>query len=855
MDKFVSSFENPKKTTENVINTLKTLRDLRRYKGPTVRNLYELDKSRRKYAHFASSAYSSLDSNDADHVKGYILDRQLSTPQFKVYTKDGEKKLVLACRGSAVAKDFLVSDIQITRGKEAQQMKELRSFYDKVENKYGDYSKVGVGHSLSGLSISRLQHETDAFRSVYAYNPGSSPFGGEEYQQYLKESFGARGVNVTAKEGDIVSAPMLRYAKNLQVIGGKGSIKDTLGHHFMNNFVENEHVKKISNLLDKHGVEKSDVIHELHQKNKSDKSLEKRHDILKQTLEGGSAMGINEGTYLGSGGWHNVYNPTPNSMTTWTDPQGKSHKIPGPGSKIYVNKRKGMMYTFGKNNEFIPLVGTLKQKSDALKRSKGYNQGPAVIYDASKSPPERGVAAVPSLGGMGLDFVDVTSPGKWMGALVGLDKGQLGGDGIKFLEGTKSKHGFVGNGMANPFETIQGTINDHISDKGLDVAEWLGHNAVSLMEMGVETVVGMASLGASQVVIQGVKAVIAVADQSGASDLAQAVVDKAIPDVRHDTMDNVSKMFDNAKDYETGTEDAFLSGYGYPDPRYTKDDRIPWRVDQLKKDWGTIRAKAVELDLSNRETKKMLKLSPFNSVENLPSQADQIKKLDELNRKYTFMKTSFDETKKLKTADTKASQVGLQAVTKQKYDTLRENMIPPSDTVNSYSPSYYTEQTDHVLTTLNNTVKEKTADAPKILSKYEDKQLDWESESTQQFLDTIASKKEYEKHFGFHVDFNKKGVDTSHDASKFKNYQRDMLKAYRTESGKYTAPSVDSMTKDDKFFYKKYLKKNPSIPEHKFVKTDYFHGRQEMFQDLQKKENEIREKIHNDIPKKAIVVF
>ena len=49
---------------------------------------------------------------------------------------------------------------------------------------------------------------------------------------------------------------------------------------------------------------------------------------------------------------------------------------------------------------------------------------------------------------------------------------------------------------------------------------------------------------------------------------------------------------------------------------------------------------------------------------------------------------------------------------------------------------------------------------------------------------------------------------------------------------------------------KNYLKQNQNIPEHKLVKTDYFHDRREKFQDLQKQEHEIREKIH-----KAIVVF
>ena len=815
---FVGAYQDAKKrenVVSNVTNTLKTIKDLRAYSGPTVRNQYELDASRRKYAHFASAAYEDVGS-----LKGYTLDRNISTPQFKVYTKEGEKKLVLACRGSAVMKDFLVSDVQVTRGEEAQQLKELRTFYDKVENKYGNYSKIGVGHSLSALSIARLQHETDGFKSVYSYNPASSPFGGDEYQNYLKEAYDNPTVRVTIKEGDAVSAPMLRYASNLQVIGNKGKLSDTVSHHFMNNFVENEHIKNISNLLDKHGVEgKSDIIHELHKKQKGDESLEKRHDVLKQKLEGGSALAINEGTYLASGGWHNTYNPTPNSLTIWTDPHtGKQHKVPGPGSKIYLNKQKGIMFTFGKNNEFIPLVGTLAQKSAALKRSKGYNQGPAVIYDSSKSPPERGVAAVPALGGKGLDFVDVTSPGKWIGALVGLDKGQLGGDGIKFLEGTKSKHGYVGNGMSNPFERIQNTINDQISDKGLDVAEWLGHNAVSLYQTGLEMAADALTLGTASVVIQGVNAVLNV---TGGSDLAQAQVDRLIPDVRHEDMSNMNNIFKHAKDYETGTEDAFLSGSGYPDSRYIKDDRVTWRIGQLEKGWNALRHKAGTIGLTPEEEKKMYALHP-HKIEDLDNQFDQTKKLDEFEKKYTFMQTSFAETKKVKEADSKAQRVGLEAVTKVKYDTLRHNMIP-SEGVNSYSQSYYTQQTDTLLKTLNNTVKSKLATSPHIIEKYENKSLGLDSDATKTFMNKIASKSDY---------IRKYGTD-NFSPDKFNRYQRDLLTAYKTFQGTYKAPNTEGMSKSDKFFYEKT--KKPSQ-----VSKNYFSFRKEEFNNLQAQEDDIR---------------
>ena len=68
-----------KQAAATVKQTADAFMGMRKYTGPTVRNLYELDDSRRKYAHFANAGY-----NDIEYVKGYKLDRNLSDNQFKV---------------------------------------------------------------------------------------------------------------------------------------------------------------------------------------------------------------------------------------------------------------------------------------------------------------------------------------------------------------------------------------------------------------------------------------------------------------------------------------------------------------------------------------------------------------------------------------------------------------------------------------------------------------------------------------------------------------------------------------------------------------------------------------------------
>ena len=165
------------------------------YSGPTLRNRYELSPSARKYSAFATAAYDNI-----DNVKGYVLDKQLSTGQFKVYTKND--RLIFAVRGSKTPKDFLVSDVSVARGQEAIQMKETRSMFDKIMKKYPNKRKTAVGHSLSGLSVSRLKFEEGSnIENSYAFNPASSPYGGEQYKRYMRESYDQSNAHVIVKHG------------------------------------------------------------------------------------------------------------------------------------------------------------------------------------------------------------------------------------------------------------------------------------------------------------------------------------------------------------------------------------------------------------------------------------------------------------------------------------------------------------------------------------------------------------------------------------------------------------------------------------------------------------------------------
>ena len=125
---------------ESGLRALTTYKDMRTVsKGNRYRNIYEVDDaSIKKYAKFSAGAYD-------EHKKellGYHLDEQLSTPQFRVFTK-GEK-LVFAIRGSKeLVNDFVVNDLTgIAAGKEHLQMRQAREKLEEIKQKYPNKKNI-----------------------------------------------------------------------------------------------------------------------------------------------------------------------------------------------------------------------------------------------------------------------------------------------------------------------------------------------------------------------------------------------------------------------------------------------------------------------------------------------------------------------------------------------------------------------------------------------------------------------------------------------------------------------------------------------------------------------------------------
>ena len=112
---------------------METFKDMRKVKkGKRYRNAYELPATIRKYAAFSSGAYDKKNKK----IRGYTLDEQLSTDQFRIFTKGEGGKVVFAIRGSsteAAWNDFVVNDLRgIAAGNEHLQLQQAREKLEEV---------------------------------------------------------------------------------------------------------------------------------------------------------------------------------------------------------------------------------------------------------------------------------------------------------------------------------------------------------------------------------------------------------------------------------------------------------------------------------------------------------------------------------------------------------------------------------------------------------------------------------------------------------------------------------------------------------------------------------------------------
>jgi len=130
---------------------------------------------KRQLADLLAASYdNSSDARKIGNKYGYTLDVQLSSPEQKVFVKNG--KPLISFRGSTASsipqftRDWLQSDLAILTGREKQdpRFKRSQKLVEEVDKKYGK-SAMLIGHSLGG---SLARESAGKGNKVISYNPG-----------------------------------------------------------------------------------------------------------------------------------------------------------------------------------------------------------------------------------------------------------------------------------------------------------------------------------------------------------------------------------------------------------------------------------------------------------------------------------------------------------------------------------------------------------------------------------------------------------------------------------------------------------------------------------------------------------
>ena len=137
---------------------------------------------------------------------GYSVDQDLTTPETAVL-RDPLGKPVIVHRGSASAKDWLLSDVAIGAGKAHHdpRQREARRLTEQVQRKYGRAADA-LGHSLGG----RLAEQSGAGGRVITFNKAAGPM-----DLAIAPANGARQLDMRVP-GDVVSALSNRTDRRIE---------------------------------------------------------------------------------------------------------------------------------------------------------------------------------------------------------------------------------------------------------------------------------------------------------------------------------------------------------------------------------------------------------------------------------------------------------------------------------------------------------------------------------------------------------------------------------------------------------------------------------------------------------------
>ncbi len=123
---------------------------------------------------FSSSSYKK--NRDIENINGYVLDKNLSTSEAKVFVNKDKNKVVISNRGTNPTLNDWTNNLALLLGqyKNTKRFQNAREIQVKAKDKYPSFEFLNVGHSQSSR-ITKLLNDEGLTDKIVNINPASLP--------------------------------------------------------------------------------------------------------------------------------------------------------------------------------------------------------------------------------------------------------------------------------------------------------------------------------------------------------------------------------------------------------------------------------------------------------------------------------------------------------------------------------------------------------------------------------------------------------------------------------------------------------------------------------------------------------
>jgi len=182
---------------------------------------------------FSSSSYKK--NRDIENINGYVLDKNLSTSEAKVFVNKDKNKVVISNRGTNPTLNDWTNNLALLLGqyKNTKRFQNAREIQVKAKDKYPSFEFLNVGHSQSSR-ITKLLNDEGLTDKIVNINPASLPSDKKkENETTIRSSDDIVSTFDKFKKGDILidsktGNPLLEHKTDIvsrlgnQIVEGSG---------------------------------------------------------------------------------------------------------------------------------------------------------------------------------------------------------------------------------------------------------------------------------------------------------------------------------------------------------------------------------------------------------------------------------------------------------------------------------------------------------------------------------------------------------------------------------------------------------------------------------------------------------